>query len=243
MITEVVIDITPAESAEARSVAIALPSDARTVKVIDHPSRAAANDFFLRCREARKKIAAVFDPHIDRAKEAKKKADEVRAGLVKEKESAEAPIIEAEGIVKKEILRFDAEEEVRLERERREAEEKARKEAEEAALREAAEAEAKGDKEEAAAILDEAVTAPLPIFVPPTPPPPKLAGSAKTELWKFQVVDLKALVQAVATGRVPLSAVKADEVAIGQIVRASKGSLAWPGIKTWPEKDIRPTGR
>ena len=238
-----IIDITPTETAEVRAVALALPSDARAVKVIDHISRAAANDFFLRCREARKVIATHYDPKIEEWKAAKKLADDNRAKMVAEKTAAEAPIVEAEGIVKKEILRFDAEEEVRLERERREAEEKARKEAEEAALREAAEAEAKGDKEEAAAILDEAVTAPLPIFVPSPPPPPKLAGSAKMENWKFRVDDLKTLVAAVAVGRVPLSAVKADEVAIGQTVRALKGSFAWPGIKTWPEKDIRPTGR
>lgn len=235
-----VIDITP-ERVEAQSLALALPSDARSIKVLDYATREAANAFFLRCREARKRIAAVFDPHIERAKEAKRKADEVRAGLVAEKDAAEAPIVEAEAIVNKEILRFDTEDKKRREEEQRIAEEKARKEQEERALAEAAEAEKAGDKEEAAAIIQEAIAAP--IFVPAPPPPPKLAGSAEVTTWKMEVTDLKAIVLAVASGKAPLTYLCADEVAIRRTVTALKASFSCPGVKTWPETSRRGTGR
>jgi len=239
-----VIDITP-EKEEAKTVALVLPSDARAIKVQDYATREAANAFFLKCRDARKKIAAVFDPHIERAKEAKKKADEVRAALVKEKEQAEAPIVEAEGIVNREILRFDDEDRKRREKEQREAEEKAHREAEEAALRAAAAAEQAGDKEEAAAIIEEAVHAP--VFVPAPPPPPKLKGSSEVTYWKFEVENLKALILAVASGKAPASYLQANEVAIGATVRAqSKGetsSFSCPGIKIWPDTKRKATGR
>jgi hypothetical protein len=233
------IDIT--EEQEVKSVALALPDNARSIKVMDYATKEAANAFFLKCREARKRIAAVFDPHIDRAKAAKMAADATRAGLVAEKTAAEAPIVEAEGIVNREIMRFDAEDRKRREEEQRIAEAKARKEAEEKALAEAAEAEASGDREEAEEIIKEAVHAP--VFVPPPPPPPKLVGSAEVTTRKMEVTDLKALVLAVASGKAPLTYLQADEVAIRRTVIAQKASFSCPGVKTWPETSRRGTGR
>jgi hypothetical protein len=233
------IDIT--EEQEVKSVALALPDNARSIRVMDYATKETANAFFLKCREARKRIAAVFDPHIDRAKAAKMAADATRAGLVAEKTAAEAPIVEAEGIVNREIMRFDAEDRKRREEEQRIAEAKARKEAEEKALAEAAEAEASGDREEAEEIIKEAVHAP--VFVPPPPPPPKLVGSAEVTTWKMEVTDLKALVLAVASGKAPLTYLQADEVAIRRTVIAQKASFSCPGVKTWPETSRRGTGR
>lgn len=238
--TTKIVDITPEEK-EARSVALALPDQARAVKVTDYATKEAANTFFLDCRRARKVIATFYDPKIEEWKAAKKLADDNRAKMVAEKTAAEAPIVEAEGIVNREIMRFDAEDRARREQEQREAEAKARREAEEAALRAAAEAEAAGEQEEAAAIIEEAVRAP--VFVPPPPPPPKLAGSAEVTSWKFEVVDLKALVLAVASGKAPLSYLQADEVAIRRTVIAQKASFQCAGIRTWPETSRRSTGR
>ncbi len=235
-----VIDISPEET-EARSVAIALPDQALAVKVTDYATKEAANTFFLDCRRARKVIATFYDPKIEEWKAAKKLADDNRAKMVAEKTAAEAPIVEAEGIVNREIMRFDAENRKRREEEQRIAEEKAKKERDEAALRAAAEAEAAGEKEEAAAIIQEAIA--TPIFVPAPPPPPKLAGSAEVTIWKMEVVDLKALVLAVASGKAPLTYLQANTVAIGATVRAQKTSFSCPGVKAWPETQRRSTGR
>jgi len=234
-----IIDITPEE--EAQSVALALPGIAHSIKVIDYATKEAANAFFLDCRKARKVIDAFYDPKIEEWKAAKKLADENRAKMVAEKTAAEAPIIEAEGIVNREIMRFDAEDRKRREEEQRAAEAKARKEADEAALRAAAEAEAAGEQEEAAAILEEAVIAP--VFVPAPPPPPKTVGSAEVTTWKMEVCDLKALVLAVASGKAPLTYLQADEVAIRRTVTAQKSSFVCPGVKAWPETTRKSTGR
>lgn len=236
-----VIDITPDETAAIRAAMVSLPESARAIRVTDYTSKEAANSFFLDCRKARKVIDTHYDPKIEAWKEAKKHADGERAKLVTEKASYEAPIVEAEGIVNREIMRFDAEDKKRREEEQRAAEAKARKEAEEAALRAAAEAEAAGEREEAAAIIEEAVHAP--VFVPAPPPPPKLAGSAEVVTWKMQVTDLKSLVMAVASGKAPLTYLCADEVAIRRTVTAQKASFACPGVKTWPETSRRSTGR
>ena len=233
------IDISPEE--EVKSVALALPDQARIVKVIDYATKEAANTFFLDCRRARKVIDAFYDPKIEDWKEAKRVADAGRAKMVAEKTAAEAPIVEAEGIVNREIMRFDAEDRKRREEEQRAAEAKARKEAEEAALRAAAEAEAAGEQEEAAAIIQEAIVAP--VFVPAPPPPPKLAGSAEVTLWKFQLVSIKDVILAVAAGKVPASYLKLDDVAVGATVRAQKASFSCPGVKVWPETSRRSTGR
>ncbi len=239
-----IIDISP-EAEEAKSVALALPDAARTVKVSDYPTREAANAFFLRCREARKGIAAHYDPKIEEWKAAKKLADDNRAKMVAEKTAAEAPIVEAEGIVNREILRFDAEDKKRRDEEQRIAEEKARKEAEGAALRAAEEAERAGDKEEAEEIIKEAVHAP--VFIPRGPAPPKLKGSAEVTNWKFEITDLKTLVLAVAKGTAPLTYLEANTVAIGATVSAqSKGevsSFSCPGVRIWPDKQRKATGR
>ena len=239
--SEAALDITPEGKQEIQSVSLVLPERARSIKVLDYSSREAANAFFLKCREARKVIAGHYDPKIEEWKAAKKLADENRAKMVAEKATAEAPIVEAEGIVNKEILRFDTEDKKRREEEQREAEAKARKEAEEAALRDAQEAEAAGCKEEAAAIIEEAITAP--VFVPAPPAPTKLKGSATYTNWKFEVTGLKALVLAVASGKAPLSYVQADPVAIGSTVRALKESFRCQGIKTWSEESRKSTGR
>lgn len=235
-----VIDITPEEK-EVRSVALALPDNARTIKVSDYATKEAANAFFLKCREARKVIDTHYDPKIEAWKEAKKHADGERAKLVAEKATYEAPIVEAEKIANTKILQFDAEDKKRRDEELRIATEKQRKENEEAALRAAAEAEAAGEKEEADAILEEAAHAPT--FVPAPPPPPKLQGSAEVVTWKMEVIDLKALVLAVASGKAPLSYIVADEVAIRRTVTAQKAYFQCPGIKTWPEESRRATGR
>jgi hypothetical protein len=235
-----VIDISP-EKGEAQSLALALPDNARSIRVSDYATKEAANTFFLDCRRARKVIATFYDPKIEEWKAAKKLADDNRAKMVAEKTAAEAPIVEAEEIVSREIMRFDAEDRKRREEEQRIAEERAKKERDEAALRAAAEAERAGEQEEAAAIIEEAVHAP--VFVPPPPPPPKLAGSAEVTTWKMEVTDLKALVLAVASGKAPLTYLQADEVAIRRTVIAQKASFHCAGVRTWAETSRRGTGR
>ena len=58
------------------------------------------------------------------------------------------------------------------------------------------------------------------------------------EVWSCNVTDLKALVEAVAKGRVPLMALQANTVFLGQQARSMKGELRYPGVVVWAEKSI-----
>lgn len=54
------------------------------------------------------------------------------------------------------------------------------------------------------------------------------------QIWKFEVVDFKAL---------PDEYKMADEVKIGKVVRATKGSVSIPGVRMWPEESLRVNAR
>lgn len=59
----------------------------------------------------------------------------------------------------------------------------------------------------------------------------KVAGISMRDVWGAEVTDLKALVQAVAAGTVPLEAIAADIKFLGNQARALKGNLNYPGVR------------
>ncbi len=135
----------------------------------------------------------------------------------------------------------------RLEQERLEAAERQRvteeqrrlkAEAEERALAEATVAEAAGDRDLAERIVatPTVVTPPAPraVFVPPattTAPPPKVEGVAFRDNWSAEVVNLMALVKAVASGAQPITYLQANQTALNQVARALKDQLTIPGVR------------
>lgn len=62
---------------------------------------------------------------------------------------------------------------------------------------------------------------------------PKVAGLSTRTVWHAECTDLRALVNAIAAGRAPLSLVQANEKVIGQQVRSLKGDFEAPGIRVW----------
>lgn len=221
--TEAAIDITP-EASEAAALALPVPEQAKSLAITDDVSLSRGNELLLTIKDIRKQIADTFDPLA-------KKAHEAHKAILEQKKKAEAPLIEAEGIVKPAIARYMAE----VERKRREEEERIRKEmqkkAEEEALKAALEAEASGDHAEAEAIIE------TPVFVPHVvaPPAPKLQGVSIRKITKFRVVDMKALVQSIARGQVPIEAVMPNDT----VIRASlKSAQRWPGIEVWEEDSV-----
>ena len=220
------IDITP-EALEAASLALPFPAQAKALTIRDDESLRRGNEILLTIKDLRKKIQDTFGPICAAAFAAHKTA-------VKAQKDAEAPLVEAEGIIKPSIARYMAD----AERKRREEEERIRKEmekrAEEEALAAAIEAEDAGDLTEAEAILS------APVFVPhvSAPPPPKLEGISIRNIIKFEVTDLRALVKAVAAGQVPVEAIKPNDVVIGAQARSLRLSLHWPGVRVWAEDSV-----
>ncbi len=176
---------------------------------------------FLRGLKAiRKEIANTFDP-------ISKKLHEAHKEVVAQKKRHSEPVEKAERIVKKKIGGYLAEKE----RRRREDEEKlrevARKQEEERRQEEALALEKAGKKEEAEAVIEEPVEAP-PIVIPDTTP--KVEGISKPrEDWKCRVKD---------ASKVPAEYMKVDEVKLGQVVRATKGTLKIPGVEIWSEPNF-----
>ncbi len=209
-----------------RNEALTWPEKARGAVVTDEPSYILTSELLKGIKALRTKIADTFDPHIQRAHAAHK-------ALVKEKADAEAPLTEAEGIIKRTLVAWTAEQErLRLEEQRR-LEAIARQREEEARLAEALAAEAAGDTDEAAALMEEAVTVQAPAVILP-PASPKVAGISYREVWKFRIVD---------AAKVPREYLTIDETKIGGVVRALKGAANIPGVQVYSDRIASASGR
>lgn len=200
-----------------------VPEKARALKIVNNETYALAGGMLVEIKGLRKQINASFDPIIEKAHQAHKEA-------VAQKRKVEAPLAEAESVIKPAMARWDAEQErIRREQERK-MQELARKQAEERQLAEAAALEAQGETKAA----DEVIAAPVevaPVVLQKTVP--KVEGVSFREVWKFQIVDAKAI---------PREYLVPDEVKIGQVVRALKGSANIPGVRAYAEKTVAGRG-
>lgn len=130
---------------------------------------------------------------------------------------------------------WEREEERKRQEAERIAQEAARKQAEDEAIALAASLEKQGTPEakaEAAAIIEAPVAVPQVII--PTSKPSGF-GSFTRENWKAEATDIKALARAVLAGQVPEMALMGNSVFLGQQVRSMKGTMKWPGVRTWWE--------
>lgn len=213
---------------ELEKKALGFPEQAQLLGVTDNVTLSTANDFLLSVKAMQKEINETFDPVIKKAHESHKEA-------INQKKKHEAPLKEAEKIVKGSIGSYVAEQE----RLRLEVEEEARKEREEA-LREFREAEEENKRKAQEAIedgnFDEAskiLTQEKPEFIPPPAPvvseAPSLEGVAIKKIWKFRVLDIR---------DVPREYLKVDEVKIGKVVRTFKGEMNIPGIEVYTEDSL-----
>jgi hypothetical protein len=181
----------------------------------------------------RKAVEGWFAPLVDAAHKAHRQLCDRRA-------IALTPFAETEKIVSSKLVVWHGEQE----RIRREAEAAAMRAArEEAERRQIAEAEAAldaGDDDRAEAILE----APPPPVLVPRPnfePAPKLASTAFANRWHAEVVDLMALVRAIAAGKAPLECVQANMIALNGLARSLKGGLTYPGVQAVRETGVRTT--
>lgn len=200
---------------------------AKDFKITSAEQYVASADRLKGIKALMKKIDETFDPHI-------KSANETHKNLVAEKRKHQQPLLDAESVIKREVVRYQlAEEQKRREAEAR-AQEEARKEREKLEAK-AAKAEAKGKTEQAAALSMAAASVVLPMVAPSTP---KVAGISTRTTWKAEVTNLMELVKAVAAGSVPINALQANETFLNNQARAMKETLAYPGVKAVSETGI-----
>jgi DNA repair exonuclease SbcCD ATPase subunit len=137
----------------------------------------------------------------------------------------------AEGTIKRAMLQFQQEQEAIRRKEEARLQELARKEEErkKAALDARAEkAAAKGNLEKAEELRQqkEEVFVPAPVVNSSVA---KVAGVATKQVWKFEISDANII---------PKEYMIPDMVKIGAVVRATKGTLAIPGVEIYAEETI-----
>lgn len=217
------------EIQEVTTQALSVPDQAKAITAIKTAEDyVRAGEILITVKELRKKIEATFKP-------IKQKMDAAKREVLDQEKAADAPLKQAEDYIKPLIRAYDDEQE----RIRKAEEDRLRKiqeqQEEDARLAAAIQAEDEGAPEEAEQILE------APVYIPPVVLPkatPQVQGISCRVTWKHQVTDLMSLVKAVAAGQVPIQALKADDVFLGQMVRSLKSSMNYPGVRIYPDKTI-----
>lgn len=221
-----------------REQALSWPEKARAAAVTDPSSYQSAGELLLGIKALRKQIDATFDPIIADAHKAHKTA-------VDQKRQVEAPLTEAETILKRALVAYDQEQERLRREEQRRLEEAARQRAEAEALERAAALEREGREfgdasclEEAEAIVEQALTAPPPPIAPVEKATPKVAGIAMRTDWSCQCVSLIELVKFVATHPQHVNLLQFNQTAGNQLARAMREQLRIPGVRAVPTQRV-----
>lgn len=208
--------------------AISVPDRAKGMTVKTAEDYMAAGELLKTIKGIRAEIDATFDPIIEKAHASHKEA-------ISQKRKVEMPLAEAEAILKPRIAAWMAEQE----RLRKEAEmlaqRKAQEEAERLQLEEAALLHEIGETELANSRLEEKPLV-APVILPKSVP--KVTGVSMTKRYSAVVVSLMDLIKAVAAGKVPIQAVKADEVFLNRQAVAMKDALQYPGVRVHVDNNI-----
>ncbi|HEY6383447.1 MAG TPA: hypothetical protein VIY07_16795 [Pseudolabrys sp.] len=198
-----------------------VPARAVALQIQTATDYLAAGELLSAIKGLRAEIDRSFDPIIAKAFAAHREA-------IAQKKKVEAPLAEAEAILKPRIAAYlEAEEqkrqleELRLQRLAQEAEEQRQ-------LEMAAMLEEAGETEEANRMLEEPVVA-APVIVQRTVP--QVQGVVMQKRWNAEVVSLMELVRAVAAGKAPLQCLQADSVFLNRQAVAMRNALNYPGVR------------
>jgi hypothetical protein len=220
---------------QLKSEALTVVQRARTIVVSDQASYDSACDLLLSTViPFRKRWSDFWKPMTEAAWKAYKTVQ------IRFKEGDE-PLEEAEKAIKKEIRRWDDEQQkIEAERQRR-AQEEAEKAAEEERLRAAIVAEEAGATEtEVSAIVD----APVAVVAEPVAPAyQRTSGISKRENWKCKVNDLHALVKAAAKDKSLMAYLQPDQRALDARAKADRQTLNLPGCVAYNDAVISARGR
>jgi hypothetical protein len=222
-------------------------SRARDLQIIDRESCTNASLLLRSVKTLRNGVQDWFAPHIEAAMDTKRKAESARKALADERDKMEAPLVEAERVLKHGLLAYEAaQERARLEEEAR-LQAEAQKHAEATTLAAAAamerDAVLAGDAvmlQEAQDILEQPIEAPA-VFVAPTVP--KVQGISYRDRWEAHpTINVQELAAAVGAGLVPATFLSPNLPALNQYARATQGTAQVPGVKFWNNRLIAARG-
>ena len=214
------------ESIQDRALVLLDPATKRVKKITDHETASFAGEIVSDIGLVRKEIAATWNPNIA-------KADDLHKSLIKDKRRFDDPMAVLEGGIKQEIGVFDLEESRRREAERLRRDAEARKQHEDLVVQVAAEVEKTDGTAAAEAILREADNIP-----PVVMEKQRVAGVTIRAVWKAEVTDLRALVKAIAEGKVPLAAIEVNLSFLNKQAGSLKGEMAYPGVRVYEDRQV-----
>ena len=208
----------------AKKNAVALYAKYKDLQVIDEASYATAGAGLVQIKAMRKDIKSKLKPFIDKAKEV---YDHHRGQFKK----YDNPLLGLEGLIKGRLATFADEQEKKRRQLEAELQEKARQEAEDAKVNEAKKLEEMGETEAAEAVIEEEVHV-APVTVDNKP---KAQGVSTRKKWHAEVVDLSALIKAVAEGKEAESFLLPDMKVLNKMAGALMEELNIAGVKAVSE--------
>jgi hypothetical protein len=228
--------LTVIETANKEVKKLTIVDQAGTVKVIDSESYLTAGKLWKDIGDMIKEVKDTFDPICDAAHKAHKSATEKRSKYLD-------PLTSAQKSVKALMSAYDADQERIRKAEEARLAEIARKEEEERRLKEAIEIENEAIRngatkeeaaQEAATIIEQPVYV-APVVVQKTTPK-MTGGPVYREVWAAEIVDIKALCLAVATGKASTEFVTGNMVALNRQAVSLKGTMNIPGVKSYSKR-------
>ncbi len=205
-----------------------VPARAKALVIRTAEDYISAGELLKIIKGLRASVNETFDPIISKAHEAHKEA-------IAQKKKYDGPLSEAESILKPRIAAYlEEQERIRREEELRQ-QRAAQEEAERQQLADAALLDDIGETEMANALLDESPIV-APVIVPRVTP--KVAGISTQKRYSAKVTDLKVLLTAVLAGRVPIQAIKADDVFLNRQAVALKEAFNYPGVQLVTDSNV-----
>lgn len=220
--------------------ALTWPDRARGIRISDATTYTQAAELLKGIKALRQEVDATFDPIIAAAFKAHREA-------CAQKKKAEAPLAEAEAILKRGCVDYDMEqeriakaEEIRLREEARRAEEQRR-------LEEAAALEREGNETnnpellyEANELIEQPVETPGVVVAKNTP---KVNGISYRETWNARVTNLQKLIQFVAKNPQHANLLAPNYAALNGLARSLKTGMRIDGVEAVCTKQAVASGR
>lgn len=221
-------EVTTSELAQQ---AITWPERARSLKISDQATYEIACEELKGIKGLRAQVEEAFGPIVKKAYEAHREA-------VLQRKKADAPLDEAEGILKQSIATWQTEQERVRREEQRRLEEEARRKQEEELEQQIEQAEAEGaSAAEVEAIIERAPAMPAaPVVAAPTIAP--VSGVSTRETWAAEVTDLAAFIKHVAAHPEHSALLLPNMTAINQMARALKSAMKIPGVRVYSSSTV-----
>jgi len=214
------------ELMELEQQALAVDEQAREIIIKDQNQYDTANSFILTIKKLQKEVKDSFGPIIAKAFQAHKEA---KAQETRHLE----PLLKAEELVKGKMLGWLREQErIRQEMERKLQAEAEKKRQETLAKAEAAREQGKEAKAERYEEKASQIVAPI------LAPTADKGSAIVKKLYHAEVIDLMALVKAIAAGQAPIILVEANMVVLNSQARSLKETMSYPGVKVVAEDNL-----